>query len=263
MAGIPSRGAGVVITGASSGIGAASARAFAEEGARLVLSGRDAARLGALVEELRAQGATAHAVVADVSSPQDCARLLREAETLLESLDIVVANAGIGLYKPLAESSEEELQSLFATNFYGALRTAREAIPAFQRRGRGQIIFVSSILGKRATPTTGGYSATKFALQAASEALRVELRPQNIEVLVVCPGYTQTEFQTRAMNAAGRPTSPGAPMRAETVARALVRASQRGTREVVLTAAGRAMVFLNKWAPGFLDRVLARALRLF
>lgn len=261
MSGINPRGARVLITGASSGIGAATARAFATHGARVVISGRNQERLSALAAELTATGRDVHAVRADVTSTAEQEQLVTEAERLLGGLDIAVANAGIGLYRALLDTPEDELRAIFETNFYGVLRTVRAAAPALRRSGRGQIILISSILGKRATPFAGGYAASKFALQAVSESLRVELRPEQIEVLVVYPGYTQTEFQRRAINAGGRPHSPARPMPAAEVGEEIVRASARGTRERVLTLPGRAMALANKIAPALLDRILGRALR--
>jgi short-subunit dehydrogenase len=157
------------------------------------------------------------------------------------------------------------LHEVFETNVYGPLRLVRACLPRLRERGGGQILVVSSVLGYRALPGMGGYCATKAALNSLTEALRVELHSEVIDVILIAPGSTATEFRRRAASVSGARgredrLGPLRTMSAQEVARAMVRASRRRSREVVLTAAGKALVRLQRASPALCDRVAARAL---
>ncbi|MCI0657600.1 MAG: SDR family NAD(P)-dependent oxidoreductase [Acidobacteria bacterium] len=245
-----------MITGASGGIGEATARAFAAAKSRVLLSARSKDRLDAITREIRKAGGDAHAFGADVTRCEDIEALFAEADSYLGGIDIMVANAGIGLFKMVDETSDQELHDVLETNLYGALRCIRAAVPRMRSAGRGQIILISSMVAKRAVPMLGLYSASKFALQGLSESLRVELSRDGIGVVVICPGITATSFHGNAINSSLEPPPPVSPMPVGKVAHAILKASRRGSREVVLTGFGKGLALLNRFAPSLLDRAL-------
>lgn len=251
----------VLITGASSGIGKATAFRFAREGASLALVARRGDRLEAVAENVRGRGGRAEVVPADVGHRDAVVRAVSTAEASLGGIDVLVNNAGYGLYAAIEEIREADLRRLFEVNTFGALFCIQAVLPGMRRQGAGSIINVSSVVGKRALPMTGGYAATKFALQAISEALRLELAGTGVRVSVICPGYTETEFGEAAVSygyARRRPR--GDAMSAEEVAEVIWRTAKTPRREVVLSGKGRLLVYLNRFFPAAADRLLARYL---
>ncbi|HEY7697305.1 MAG TPA: SDR family NAD(P)-dependent oxidoreductase, partial [Vicinamibacteria bacterium] len=177
-------------------------------------------------------------------------------------IDVLVNNAGFGLYAPLQSVRREDLERVFAVNTFGALSCIQAVLPGMRRQGRGLIVNVSSVVGKRALPMTGAYAATKYALQGLSDALRIELAGTGIRVSVVCPGYTATEFSDNVIDyGAARSRPRGGVMTAEEVAEAIFDCARRPRREIVLTGKGRLVVFLQRFAPSVADWVIGRAVR--
>ena len=187
-----------VITGASSGIGAALARELARHGARLVL----AARRAELLERLNAQLGGGHLVVeTDVADPEQCRRLIERAAEQFGRLDTLIANAGFGIDKKTVDTTPQEVAEMFATNVFGTLDCIRPAVQQMRRQEpvngwRGQIMITSSVLARRGIPYGGPYSATKSAQLSLAEALRLELAPERIAVTSVHPSATESEFDT-------------------------------------------------------------------
>src|SRR5258706_791315 len=159
----------VIITGASAGIGAATARAFADAGARVVLAARNAARLA---EVARGLAGPALIVPTDVADRAAVEALVARAVAEYGGIDIVVNNAGVGLAAPVAEIAFEDFQRALAVDLFGPLALTQVALPHMRRRGRGQLIYVSSVVGLRALPYLGGYAAAKAALDRLVESLR-------------------------------------------------------------------------------------------
>lgn len=253
------RGKHVFLTGASEGIGRASAVAFVEAGAKVLALARSKARLDALVAELGAP----HVVpfVADVADGPGMEAVAREILDGFGPPDVIVANAGIGLDARVAETSDEALHRVFDVNVYGAVRSFRPFLPAMIERGRGRILLVSSVVGKRGTPNYGAYSASKFALHGMADALRPELLGTGVTVGIVCPSSTTTRFDERKMRS-GIPQNKVRVQRhsPESVARAIVRMARSSRREIVLSPEGRLMVVMNALSPRLTDWVLAKAL---
>ncbi len=247
----------VFITGASSGIGAAAARAYAKAGAKVVCAARRTDRLEELVRELERKGHEALAVPCDVRDEKSVRAAVDQAVRRFGGIDVLVNNAGVGLYGQIAELTAEKLHENFDINVYGVLRCVQAALPHLRRRGGGQIVNVSSVLGHRALPGMGGYCASKFALNALTESMRTELKAEKIDVILISPGITETEFRQSAMTTTGKRESraPSKPMTAEEVADAMVKASRKRQREVILTLSGRAMVEINRFAPALFDKV--------
>lgn len=208
----------VAITGASSGIGAATARALASEGASVVLGARRVDRLDSLAAEL---GPKVAVVEMDVREPADSQRLVEQAYTNFGRLDALVANAGIGAYGGIMDLSDDQLREMMDTNIAGTVWPIRAAVPGLVDGGGGDIVIVGSVAGLRGAGDEAVYAATKFAQVGLAGGLDRELRDSGVRVSTIAPGGTATEF---AMGAGRTPDMPGLAdmMRAEDVAEAVV-----------------------------------------
>ncbi len=206
------------VTGASSGIGAASARALAAEGASVVLGARRVDRLEELAAELGPQVAI---VEMDVREPADSQRMVEHAFNTFGRLDALVANAGIGAYGGIMDLSDQQLADMMDTNVAGTVWPIRAAVPRFLEAGGGDIVIVASVAGLRGAGDEAVYAATKFAQVGLAGGLDRELRAQGIRVTTLCPGGVATEF---AMGAGRTPDMPGLEdmMSADDVAAAVV-----------------------------------------
>ncbi len=193
----------VAITGASSGIGAATAEAMAAEGASVVLGARRTDRLEELTSKL---GARAAAVEMDVRNPDDSSRLIQTAVDRFGHVDTLIANAGIGAYGGIMDLSDDQLREMMDTNVAGTVWPIRAAVPHFLQAGNGDIVIVASVAGLRGAGDEAVYAATKFAQVGLAGALDRELRDKGIRVSVIAPGGTATEF---AMGAGRTPDMPG------------------------------------------------------
>ncbi len=247
----------VLVTGASSGIGRATAIAFAKDGARVVLASRNRERLEALAKEI---GAAALAVTCDVRHRSHVKAAVDAAVAKFGALHVAIANAGIGIYHSAARMRDEDLDTTFRTNVYGAVYTIQEAMPHL-RRVRGQAIFVTSVLGKAVTPGGASYNMSKHALTAYADTLRMEEPKGGIDVIVVGPGQVASEFQSNAGNRfkdflPARENSGG--WKPERVAKAILSASKRRKREVYLSLEGRALLALRPLIPGIADRIVRK-----
>ncbi len=193
----------VGITGASSGIGAATARALAAEGASVVLGARRKDRLAELADELGSQVAV---VELDVREPADSQRLVDQAIDTFGKLDAIVVNAGVGMYGGIMDLNDEELIEMIDTNVAGTIWPIRAAVPQFLDSGGGDIVIVASVAGLRGAGDEAVYAATKHAQVGLAGGLDRELRDKNIRVSTIAPGGTATEF---AMGAGRTPDMPG------------------------------------------------------
>jgi len=181
-----------VVTGASSGIGAATTRLLAQQKCNVVLAARREDRLNGLAAEL---GEGALAVPTDVTDPAACEALVSRAVEDFGSVDILVANAGLGLYGSIAEGEPEDWRRMFEVNVLGVLYVTRAAVRHMLGRGSGDVIFVSSLAGRRVPRADGTvYASTKHALTALAEGLRMEVHTSGIRVISVEPGLVRTEF---------------------------------------------------------------------
>ncbi|ABU59943.1 SDR family NAD(P)-dependent oxidoreductase [Roseiflexus castenholzii] len=246
----------VLVTGASSGIGAATARALVSAGAHVVLTARDAARLNDLARQLKGR---ARAIPVDVADPIGVERLVAEIIDSYRRIDVVINNAGVGLASPVAQLKPDDLRAALDVNLFGPLSLTQATLPHMRNVGRGQIIFVSSVVGLRALPYAGGYAATKAALDRLSEALRVELHGSGITVTLVRPGTTRTAFNTRRLGVHGdlrRFNPPG--IAPECVAETIVRAIRREPRVAYVTWSDRLAVGTALLLPRLADWLLAR-----
>jgi len=249
----------IAITGASSGIGRATALRLARDGAAIVACARRADRLETLSHEIAAAGGQALTIVADVTSEADMARLVGAAVERFGRLDVMICNAGFAIYGTIDTISAAQMRRLLDVNYMGTYLAARAALPVFRRQDRGHLILISSIVGKRGVPFMGAYAATKFAQVGLGECIRAEVSGSNIHVSVVCPISTETEFfevMTRESGAITRALGPR--QTPEAVADAIARAIDRPVPEVYPFRKARGLALLNAVAPGFCDRVVKK-----
>jgi short-subunit dehydrogenase len=252
----------ILITGASQGIGRALAEAAAGRGAKVLAAARSQTLLEDLARKVRAQGGTLETVHADVTDPDDRRRMVDAASGCFGGLDILVNNAGIGATGHFAEVSPERLRKIMEVNFFGLTETTRAFLPLLKKGNRPAIVNVSSIAGKRGIPARSEYSASKFAVQGFSEALRAELAKDDIDVLVICPGLTQTNFSQNMLEQKARlQMDHMRGMTADQVALAMLRAIERGKNERCLSFTGRLIVFVSRFFPRLADRIAARRVR--
>ena len=184
----------VAITGASSGIGEATARLLAERGAAVVLGARRADRLDQLAEDIRESGGRAVAVATDVTSPEDLRRLVDRAVTEFGRLDVLVGNAGISKIGPVADLDMDGWSAMIDVNFRGVLHGIAAALPVFRRQGRGHLVTTVSTAGLKIVPTMAVYAATKNAVRTLLEGLRQESTDGVLRTTTVSPGYVRTEL---------------------------------------------------------------------
>ncbi|CAB3691555.1 putative oxidoreductase [Achromobacter animicus] len=182
----------VLITGASSGIGEATARLLAAQGHRVYVGARRTDRLETLVQEIRANGGTAAFRALDVTSAEDMRDFVRGAEAAYGQVDVIVNNAGVMPLSPLNSLKVDEWDRMIDVNIRGVLHGIAAVLPGMERQGHGQVINVSSIGGLAVSPTAAVYCATKFAVRAISDGLRQETN--KIRVTVVCPGVVESEL---------------------------------------------------------------------
>jgi uncharacterized protein len=225
------RGKNVIITGASSGIGRATALEMARRGANVVLAARREELLEKAAAECRTLGVQAVAIPTDVTKPEECERLAAGAGMV----DVLVNNAGFAIFDAVADAKTNDLRDMMNTNYFGMVNCTKAVLPSMLQRGSGTIVNVSSITGIMGFARMGGYCATKFAVIGFTEALRNEVMRRGVRVALVCPGTTETEFFVKAerdmMPAASR-LMPGSPP--ERVARAICDAAEDGKYRRIL-----------------------------
>jgi short-subunit dehydrogenase len=248
----------VVITGASSGIGAATAVACGQAGMRVTLAARRPERLAAVAAEVVAAGGEARVVPVDVGDGAAVRALVDGTVAAWGRLDVLVSNAGAGILATVDETTPEEFERLIRVNYLGAVHGVLAALAHMRRQRAGHLVNVASVVGKRASPFRAAYVASKFALVGFSEALRMELRGTGIHVTCVCPIGTATEFHDVEPNRLGVPGRGGPIQSAEHVARAILRALRRPRAEVHPYPPARLLFLANALAPGLVDRLLMR-----
>lgn len=239
------------------GIGEAIAKVFAAEGAKLALAARSLEKLEALARSLPTE---AIAVRTDISRPEEVRAMVAKTVEHFGRLDILVNNAAVGMYASIADMEPGQFQQLVATNWLAPVHAIQAAVPHMKKQG-GTIINISSVAGKVALPWMGAYCSSKFALNALSNSLRMELKPEGIHVLTVCPGRVKTPFTENAYrDFATRPLYPGG-IAAERVARATLRALHRRKREIFVPADNRLFGLLRSLFPSLVDRAIVWVLR--
>jgi short-subunit dehydrogenase len=252
----------VLITGASAGIGAALAREFASSGAAVALLARRAERLRALAAEIHAGGHRALAIPCDVTSEGDLERAAALTVAGFGGIDVAVANAGFGVVGALATLRLDDYRRQFETNVFGVLRTAYATLDELCR-SRGTLAIVGSVSGYLAAPAASPYAMSKFAVRALAEALRGELAQRGVAVVLVTPGFVDSDI--RRVDNRGRlhpdardPVPTWLRIPAEVAARKIVRAVVRRRHELVITGHGKLAVLLARHTPRLLAFLVRR-----
>jgi short-subunit dehydrogenase len=250
----------VAITGASAGIGRATAVRLARDGAALAICARREDRLNDAAAEITAAGGAVLAVVADVTSDADMQSFVAHTVARFGHLDVMICNAGFGIAGAIDDVTPAQMRKLIDVNYMGTYYATRAALPLFRRQGHGHLIFISSIVGKRGVPYMGAYAATKFAQVGLAECLRAELSGSDLHATVVYPVSTDSEFFDVMSQETGTTVTraPGPRQDAAQVAEAIARAIAHPVPEVFPHFKSRALVWLNTVAPGFTDRVVKR-----
>ena len=248
----------IIITGASSGIGLASARLFASYGARLVLAARNVEKLAEIEAEL-APKAEVLSVRCDVSLEEDCKNLVEQAVSRFGGVDVLVNNAGISMRALFKDLDLKVIRSLMDTNFWGTVYCTKYALP-YLLKAKGSVIGVISTAGFVGLPARTGYSSSKFAIRGFLNTLRMEHLHDGLHVMVFAPGFTASNIRNTALVADGSqqgktPREEGKMMTAEAVALQMAQGIRRRKAEMILTPIGKLTVVLSKIMPRALDRM--------
>lgn len=255
-------GSRILITGASQGIGKALAEQAVRRGGRVVAAARSAELLHEMAAALQGTKGQFQWIQADVTTAEDRQRMAEACVEHFGGLDILVNNAGIGATGHFAEAGPERLRKIFEVNFFGLTETTRVCLPLLKRGNMPAIVNISSIAGKRAIPARSEYSASKYAVQGFSEALRAELAKDNVDVLVICPGLTQTNFSQNMIEQKARvQLDHMRGMTPEEVAEHALRAIEKGKNETYLTRQGKLIVYISRFFPRFADYFAAKKVK--
>jgi len=251
----------VLLSGAAGGIGTALAFAFGAAGARLVLLDLSEDALERLATRLRAKGVECVTQVCDVRSEQACEAAAQVAEDAFGGVDVVIANAGISHRSLFVDTEPEVLRRVMDVNFFGAVNLVRASLESVRER-RGQLIAISSVAGFAPLVGRTGYAASKHALHGFFDSLRSELHDTGVDVLVVCPAFTDTRLAQNALSGDGhelgdstRKTAGGA-MTPEHVAKSVLNAARRGSRLLPISPIAHASFWLSRLLPRVYERAM-------
>jgi short-subunit dehydrogenase len=250
----------VVITGGSNGIGKALAQEFGRKGSKVLITGRKADALDAAIRDLHGEGIDAASLVADVSKEEDNEKMARYAVEKFGKIDILINNAGISMRAFFEDVDLEVVKKVMDINFYGTLYATKYCLPEILKN-KGSVVGISSIAGYRGLPGRTGYSASKFAMQGFLEVLRTEMLHKGVHVLTACPGFTASSIRERSLTKDGSaqgesPRNEKKMMTAEECAAHIYKATQKRRKILILTTQGKLAVFLNKWFPGYMDKIV-------
>lgn len=254
----------VIITGGSSGIGKALAGKFGKEGSKIIITGRNQEALDLAVKEISDKGIEVAGFRADASNEDDNKRMAHFALDTFGKIDILIANAGISMRALFENVDLDVVKKVMDINFYGVLYATKYCLPEI-KKNKGSIIGISSIAGYRGLPGRTGYSASKFALNGFLEVLRTELLKTGVHVLTACPGFTASNIRKKSLTADGShqgesPREEDKMMTAEECASHIYKATKKRKKILILTGQGRFAVFMNKWFPGFMDKMIYKTM---
>ena len=248
-----------IVTGASSGIGWHLAKQLASENVVVVVCARRENRLEQLVRQIRTDGGNCIAVAGDITSADTRQRLIDVCTNQLGGLDILINNAGVGAMGRFDEAEANRVREIFEVNFFAIADLIHESLPLLKQGQDPIIVNMSSVLAHRAAPLKSEYCASKFALHGFSDSIRAELSKNGIDLLLVSPSTTDSEFFDQAIedNTQKNWKSRGA-MPPEIVAAKTICAIRKGKHEIILTHGGRFLVWMDRIIPGIANRIMAR-----
>jgi short-subunit dehydrogenase len=251
-----------ILTGATGGIGRATAAALVRAGVRLAIAARSADRLDELAASLRKAGGEVVPVPSDVTVPDDRRHLIETAVHALGGLDLLINNSGVGSFGHFSTSTEAVLRTVMEVNFFAPVELTRLAVPHLTAGNQPAVVNVTSMTGRRGMPAWPEYSASKFALVGMSEALRGEFARFDIDVLTIVPGLTNSGFDTHMLRRDGKMNIPfGSGMAPDYVADGIVDAIRTNRRETVLGTEAKRILRMNRFLPRLLNRLIARRVR--
>ncbi len=251
------RGKTVIVTGASSGIGEATAREFARNGSKVVLAARSESKLITIVDSIKKDNGEASYAVTDVTIEEDCRRLIETTISRYGTIHILVNNAGISMRASFDDVDLKVLHRLMDVNFWGTVYCTKYALP-YIVENKGSVVGVSSVAGFHGLPGRTGYSASKFAMHGFLETLRIENLKKGLHVMIIAPGFTSTEIRNHALTADG--TEQGESPRNEDklmspchVAKWILKGIKKKKRNKLLTWDGRLTALLQRIVPEVVD----------
>lgn len=250
----------VIITGASSGIGKASALEFVNQGATVILASRNTQKLNSLSKEFNKINANYLIVKTDVRSKKECKNLIDTTISTFGKIDILVNNAGISMRANFALLKLEVLEELIQTNFWGTVYCTKYAMP-YLLKSKGSIVGVSSITGLTPLPGRTGYAASKHAMNGFLNSLRIENLKTGLHVMIIHPGFTSSNIRNAALNESGEqqsetPRDEQKMMSSETVAKILVKGVKTRSGNITLTTEGKLIVWFYKRFPKFTEKII-------
>lgn len=251
----------ILLTGASSGIGAELALLLAKEGANITLLARRKDRLQRLAEKIGQQFSSRKVLVidGDITDPDVRHRAIQTTVEQLGGLDVLINNAGVGATALIEETTHETLRRMFEVNFFALFDLTQQALPHLKQGSEPMVVNVSSVVGLRGVPHYSAYGAAKFAVSGLSETMRAEFSKYGIDVLLVCPGTTQTEFFDVLYQSTSGPVLPNhRAVTSEYVAGRIVRAMKQGKRKIIPYFPAVILDTINRLCPRLIDAVMAR-----
>ena len=252
----------ILLTGASSGIGAVLASMLAKEGADLVLLARRKERLQEVADQIKQQFGNDRKIVlvdGDITDPDVRQRAVQSAIEQLGGLDILINNAGVGAMARIEDSTQETLRRIFEVNFFSLFELTQLALPHLKKGTEPMVVNLSSIVGLRGVPHYGVYGSAKFAVTGLSESMRAEFSKHGIDVLLVCPGTTETEFFDVLYQSTSKPKLPiHRPVTSEHVSARIVRAMKQGKHKIIPYFPAVILDRLNRLCPQFIDWIMKR-----
>ena len=250
----------VIVTGATSGIGEACARSFGLQGAKVAITGRSQEKVNNTLAGLQVEGIDCVGILAEAGDESQNKQMAEEVKEHFGRIDILINNAGISMRALFQDLDLEVFKKVMNTNFWGSVYATKYCLEEIVQN-KGSIVAVSSVNGFRGTPARTAYTASKYALNGFFESLRTEVMKKGVHVLVACPGFTASNIRKSALLADGStqsesPREEGKMMTSDEVANAILQATLKRKRDLVLTTEGKLAFFLNKWVPGIMDGIV-------
>lgn len=251
----------VIVTGASSGIGAALSELYVKRGYHVVMAARNLEKLENLADKLNNEKGSVFAVKTDVSKEVDCKSLIDKAIEKYGRIDVLINNAGISMRAMFKDLDLDVIRQLMDVNFWGTVYCTKYALP-YVLSQKGSIVGVISIVGHVGLPARTGYASSKFAIRGFLDTLRIEHLKDGLHVLVAAPGFTESNIRNTALTAEGKqqgktPRDEGSMMTSEEVAQKIAKAVDKRKRSLILTfMEGKLTVFLNKFFPKTMDKLI-------